>query len=107
MDARFAALSTLLFAASTFAAPAGAKGTQVDCQPGSEAVCDAWCKHAGGGMSSNPDGSVTCTVIVSARSKRGFALPEGNYEVRKIADAPGRGNAAGADAAPPKSKDKH
>ena len=36
--------------------------TELTCEPGSEAVCEAWCQHAGGGMSSNPDGSVTCTV---------------------------------------------
>lgn len=106
MDARLAALSTLLLATSTFAAPAAAKGTQVDCQPGSEAVCDAWCTHAGGGMSSNPDGSVTCTVIAAARSKKGFVLPEGNYQVRKVAADSSHGKASGADAAPPKSKDK-
>ncbi|MDL5368228.1 hypothetical protein QSH18_21690 [Xanthomonas sp. NCPPB 2654] len=107
MDARFVALSTLLLAASTFAAPAAAKGTQLDCQPGSQAVCEEWCTHAGGGMSSNPDGSVTCTVMASARSKKGFALPEGSYQIRKIADDPGHGKASGADTAPPKAKDKH
>lgn len=35
---------------------------QTTCEPGSESVCQEWCDHAGGGMSSNPDGSTTCTV---------------------------------------------
>lgn len=36
--------------------------TTLDCEPGSEAVCDEWCAQQGGGMSSNPDGSTTCTI---------------------------------------------
>lgn len=36
--------------------------TTLNCEPGSEGVCQEWCDHAGGGMQSNPDGSTTCTV---------------------------------------------
>jgi hypothetical protein len=36
--------------------------TTLTCQPGSESTCQDWCDHAGGGMSSNPDGSTSCTV---------------------------------------------
>jgi hypothetical protein len=35
---------------------------QLTCEPGQESMCQDWCDHAGGGMSSNPDGSTTCTV---------------------------------------------
>ncbi|RKT09656.1 hypothetical protein BX285_6757 [Streptomyces sp. 1114.5] len=35
----------------------------VTCEPGSSSVCEDYCAHAGGGMSSNPDGSTTCTVM--------------------------------------------
>jgi hypothetical protein len=40
--------------------------TAVTCAPGTESYCEAWCSHAGGGMSSNPDGSTTCTVYAAA-----------------------------------------
>jgi hypothetical protein len=36
--------------------------TRLTCEPGSESTCMEWCDHAGGGLSSNPDGSTTCTV---------------------------------------------
>jgi hypothetical protein len=36
--------------------------TELTCEPGAEAYCEDWCQHAGGGMSTNPDGSTTCTV---------------------------------------------
>lgn len=34
------------------------------CEPGTADICQDWCDHAGGGMSSNPDGSTTCTVYM-------------------------------------------
>jgi hypothetical protein len=37
---------------------------QTTCEPGTESMCQDWCDHAGGGMSSNPDGSTTCTVYL-------------------------------------------
>ena len=40
--------------------------TSTTCEPGSETVCEEWCQHAGGGMSSNPDGSTTCTVYTTS-----------------------------------------
>ncbi|MFJ9608397.1 hypothetical protein ACIRS1_18880 [Kitasatospora sp. NPDC101176] len=40
-----------------------AEATTVTCEPGSSSVCEEYCDHAGGGMSSNPDGSTTCTVM--------------------------------------------
>jgi hypothetical protein len=60
----FSRITVIALALGFAAQPASA--TQVTCEPGSEAVCDAWCSHAGGGMSTNPDGSVTCTVVQSA-----------------------------------------
>jgi len=36
--------------------------TEVTCEPGTSSLCEDYCQHAGGGMSSNPDGSTTCTV---------------------------------------------
>lgn len=39
----------------------------LDCQPGQESVCEDWCAHQGGGVSSNPDGSTTCTVYTQLR----------------------------------------
>lgn len=36
--------------------------TVLDCEAGSAGLCEDYCNHAGGGMSSNPDGSTTCTV---------------------------------------------
>lgn len=36
--------------------------TVATCEPGAESICVEWCDHAGGGLSSNPDGSVSCTV---------------------------------------------
>src|SRR5438552_719030 len=38
-----------------------APSTVLTCEPRQEAVCKDWCQQQGGGMSSNPDGSTTCT----------------------------------------------
>ena len=35
----------------------------VTCEQGSECVCVEYCDHVGGGVASNPDGSVTCHFI--------------------------------------------
>ena len=35
----------------------------VTCEQGSESVCVEYCDHVGGGVASNPDGSVTCHFI--------------------------------------------
>jgi hypothetical protein len=48
---------------------AAARDTHValTCQPGQDSMCQDWCDHQGGGMSSNPDGSTTCTVYNVSR----------------------------------------
>lgn len=62
-----------LIAVSICFSPAVA-ATSLTCEKGTANVCDAWCGHAGGGMSSNPDGSVTCTVTAEAAVKA-FTTP--------------------------------
>jgi hypothetical protein len=49
--------------------PADAGSTALNCPGASSDLCTAWCDHAGGGMQSNPDGSVTCTVLEAAMEK--------------------------------------
>lgn len=48
----------------------------VTCQQGSEAVCVAYCDHVGGGMGSNPDGTVSCH----------FQVLEPKFDVKKLND---------------------
>src|SRR4051794_3490426 len=55
-----------VFSLTTFSQ---ALATRVTCEPGSEAVCEGFCTLEGGGMSSNPDGSTTCTVMLVASDK--------------------------------------
>ncbi len=38
----------------------------IDCTPGSEDACIALCDAAGGGMRSNPDGTISCVRMLSA-----------------------------------------
>jgi hypothetical protein len=55
-----------LFSLATFSP---ALAVRVTCEPGSEAVCEGFCTLEGGGMSSNPDGSTTCTARLVATEK--------------------------------------
>jgi hypothetical protein len=50
----------------------------IDCTPGSEDACIALCDAAGGGMQSNPDGSISCIRMLSAS-----VTPERIAELKK------------------------
>jgi len=40
------------------------KWHQTICRRGSEGLCDSYCSYMGGGMVSNPDGSVSCWYLL-------------------------------------------
>jgi hypothetical protein len=55
-----------VFSLATFSQ---ALALRVTCEPGSEAVCEGFCTLESGGMSSNPDGSTTCTMMLKPTEK--------------------------------------
>ncbi len=71
--------SLLGFAVFYAMAISPASAGSLTCEPGQEALCDEYCSHVGGGMSSNPDGSVTCTYAMKMRA-------DAKYD-QKVADA--------------------
>jgi hypothetical protein len=63
-------MRVLFFGAAIFSAMASqALAGRLTCEPGSEALCEEYCTHTNGGMSSNPDGSVTCTFSIKPTEK--------------------------------------
>jgi hypothetical protein len=37
---------------------------EVKCAPGDTRICEWWCDRVGGGLVENPDGTVSCWVVV-------------------------------------------
>ncbi len=62
----------LVFAALIGGLISQAKAGTVTCEQGSEAVCIEYCDHVGGGMGSNPDGSVTCHILRAEEAAANF-----------------------------------
>ena len=58
--------------------PAIAEAQVIDCTPGSEDACIALCDAAGGGMRSNPDGTISCVRMLSQS-----VTPERATELKK------------------------
>lgn len=73
-----ASAAVAILAASASYAMAG----KLTCSQGSESVCDAWCGHVGGGMSSNPDGSVSCSYAMASYKAKMDAKKK--YDITKL-----------------------
>jgi hypothetical protein len=68
------ALAAVLLIANVTPLVAG----KLTCEMGSEAICESFCGSHGGGVSSNPDGTTTCTYEMAAEAEADDALKSAN-----------------------------
>jgi hypothetical protein len=62
----------LVFGAASLTVIPEALAERLTCEQGSEAVCEGFCTLEGGGMSSNPDGTTTCTASLKVSPNQKF-----------------------------------
>ena len=69
----------LVFGAASLTMIPEALAIRVTCEQGSEAVCEGFCTLTSGGMSSNPDGTTTCTASLKP-------LPNQKFDPKTVDD---------------------